>query len=68
MTDRTLLTVRQMAEKHPAFPEGGIRWQIFNERHNGLADAGAVLRCGRKVLIDEERYFNWLDRQNRRAA
>ncbi len=68
MAERTLLTVRQFAEKHPAFPEGGIRWQLFNERTNGLAAAGAVIRCGRKVLIDEARYFDWLDSLNRRAA
>ena len=68
MTERTLLTVKQLAEKHPAFPQGGIRWQLFNEKQNGLAESGAVIRVGRKVLIDEDRYFAWLDRQNRRAA
>ena len=67
-TERTLLTVRQLAVKHPALPEGGTRWQIFNEETNGLAESGAIIRCGRKVLIDEDRYFAWLDRQNRRAA
>lgn len=65
---RTLLTVKQFTAKHPAFPEGGIRWQIFHESTNGLAASGAVIRCGRKVLIDEGRYFDWLDSLNRRAA
>ncbi len=65
---RTLLTVKQLAEKHPAFPVGGIRWQIFHEQTNGLAESGAILRCGRKVLIDEDRYFAWLDSLNLRAA
>lgn len=68
MATRTLLTVKQFAEKHPAFPEGGIRWQIFNEATNGLAESEAIIRNGRKVLIDEDRYFAWLDCQNRRAA
>ena len=68
MTERTLLTVKQLAEKPPAFPQGGIRWQLFNEKQNGLAESGAIIRVGRKVLIDEDRYFGWLDRQNRRAA
>lgn len=67
-TERTLLTVKQLAEKHPAFPEGGIRWQLFNAAQNGLAKSGAVIRVGRKVLIDESRYFDWLDSLNRRAA
>ncbi len=68
MATRTLLTVRQLAEKHPAFPEGGIRWQLFNEKQNGLAESRAVIRVGRKVLIDEDRYFAWLDSMNRRVA
>lgn len=56
----TLLTVKQFAAKHPAFPEGGLRHRIFHERENGLADSGAVVRnCGR-VLIDEERFFAWV--------
>ena len=68
MAERHLLTVRQFAEKHPAFPQGGLRWEIFNEETNGLAESGAIIRRGRKVLIDEDRYFAHLDRQNRRAA
>jgi len=68
MADRNLLTVNQFSVKNPAFPPGGLRWQIFNERTNGLAASGAVLRVGRRVLIDEDRYFSWLDGQNRRTA
>lgn len=68
MADRHLLTVKQFAAKHPAFPEGGLRWQIFHEDTNGLAESGAVVRSGRKVLIDEDRYFENLDSQNRRAT
>ncbi len=61
---RTLLTVRQFAEKHPAFTQGGLRWQIFHEKSNGLAESGAILRVGGKVLIDESRFFKWIDSQN----
>ena len=62
--NRTLSTVNQFVEKNPAFTHGGVRWQIFNEDSNGLAESGAVLRNGRRVLIDEDRYFRWLDEQN----
>lgn len=55
-----LRTVRQLAERHPALTEGGIRWDIFNENDNGLAKTGAIIRHGRKVLIDEAAYFTWL--------
>ncbi len=54
----TLSTVKQFCEKYPAFPEGGVRHKIFNEHENGLAEAGAIVRDGRKVLIHEERYFD----------
>jgi hypothetical protein len=63
-TGRVLSTVRQFSERHPAFPPGGLRWLIFNERHNGLSRFGAIVRVGRKVLIDELRFFSWLDAGN----
>ncbi len=28
---------------------------------NGLLEAGAIIRVGRKVLIDEARFFAWVD-------
>ncbi len=64
MATRTLSTVRQLVERHPAFNEGGVRWAIFNEQTNGLAESGAILRVGRKVLIDEDRWFAWIDARN----
>jgi len=59
---RSLLTVRQFSQKYPAFPEGGLRYQIFHAGQNGLAKA--LRRIGRKVLIDESAYFRWVDAQN----
>ncbi len=66
-----LLTVRQLAEKHPAFPQGSLRNLIFlAERRktskgqiagNGLDVA--LVRIGRKILIDEAKFFNWIDEQ-----
>ena len=66
-----LLTVRQFSEKHQAFPQGSIRSLIFHAspRHssegrihgNGL-DA-ALIRIGRKVLINEARFFEWVEKQ-----
>ena len=68
---RALLTVRQFAEKHPAFQQGSLRNLIFlaESRNtskgkiegNGLA--AALVRVGRKVLIDEAKFFNWIDSQ-----
>ncbi|WGS85835.1 hypothetical protein [Methylomonas sp. UP202] len=57
-------TVNQFAAKHPAFTKGGLRALIFNENTNGIAKAGAVVRLGRKVLIDETKFFAWVASQN----
>ena len=56
-----LLTVSQFCERHPFISQGGLRFQIFNAQQNGLSTHGAIIRLGRKVLIDESRYFDWVD-------
>jgi len=55
------LTVNQLCENHKAFKTGGIRALIFNEDKNGLAKSGAIVRMGRKVLINQQRFFEWLE-------
>lgn len=52
-----LLTVRQMAERQPGI---ALRWAIFNENYNGLAASGAVVRVGRRVLIDPVLFDAWM--------
>ena len=61
-----LLTVKQMAEKHKAFSEASLRYHIFHEEANGLSKA--LTRLGRKILINEELFFNWLDDQSGGAS
>jgi len=61
------LTVQQFTAKHTAFTLGGLRSLIFNEHQNGLAKSGAVVRIGRKVLIDETKFFAWVESQNKAA-
>lgn len=56
----TLLTVRQLSEQQPGLTVGGIRWDLFHRATNGLEASGAVVRRGRKILIDQERYLEWL--------
>ena len=67
-------TVAQFRVAHPAFTEAALRNLIFKAecRHsstgeipgNGLIEAGAIVRIGRKVLIDEDRFFDWVRQQN----
>ena len=63
-TEWTYLTVQQFTAKQPAFTTGGLRSLIFNENSNGLAKSGAIVRIGRKVLIDEIKFFAWIEAQN----
>ncbi|MDI1292662.1 MAG: hypothetical protein PSV18_07940 [Methylobacter sp.] len=62
------LTVSQFTEKHHAFTVGGLRAWIFNGARNGLNQSGAIVRIGRKVLIDETKFFAWIEAQNKVAA
>lgn len=72
---RTLSTVRQFSEKFPAFSQGSLRNLIHlsTERYsskgkipgNGLDMA--LVRIGRKLLIDDAKFFEWIDAQNRGA-
>lgn len=64
---RDLKTVRQFAECNPAFSEASLRWQIAKAKENGLAESGAILRNGRRVLIDADKFFTWLDSRQTRA-
>lgn len=59
------LTVNQFTAKHTAFTNGGMRSLIFNEHQNGLAVSGAVIRIGRKVLVDESKFFAWVQAQHK---
>ena len=54
-----LLTVKQFAERHPAFSEASLRYHIFHEETNGLNMV--LVRVGRKILIKEDAFFDWIE-------
>jgi len=69
---RRVATVAQTAAAYPAFTQAALRDLIFkaSDRHNsrgdripgnGLSEAGAIIRLGRKVLIDLDAFESWLD-------
>ena len=61
---RSLFTLRNFASKHPgAFTEPSLRWLAFNRDHNGFADA--FIKVGRRIFVDENRFFDAIDGQNR---
>jgi hypothetical protein len=59
-SDSILATVRQLAEQQPALSVGSIRWCIFNAATNGLDKSGALVRVGRRVLLDPALFMAWL--------
>ena len=58
---QNFLTVRQLAEKYPAFSESSLRYHLFHAQTNNLERA--VRRVGRKILISEPLFIEWIDRQ-----
>jgi hypothetical protein len=62
---RPLATVPQFSQKHPAFTIGSLRWLLFHRETNGLNKA--VVKIGRRVLIDEDRFFDWVNEQSGRG-
>ncbi len=64
-------TVEQFSNDNPCFTPSALRNLIFkaDERQssngviagNGLLESGAIVRIGRKVLINEDRFYQWID-------
>ena len=50
-------SVRSFASRHPGMNEGGIRWIIFQYKDK-LLEADAIFYCGKRVLIDEDRFIS----------
>ncbi len=53
-------TVKLFSQRHPSFSEQSVRYHIHNREKNGLDKFNALIRIGKKVLIDEERWFEWV--------
>ena len=47
---------------HPWPPLGGLRHLVFHANRNGFNKV--VKRAGRRVLIDEAAFFEWLEESN----
>ena len=74
-----LYVVAAFAERHQSFTtQPALRNLILNAADrlnsrgekipgNGLAEAGVIVRLGRRVYIDEGRFFAWLSAQQKRT-
>ena len=59
--EKSLFTIPQFVDKHTFLTQGALRYQIFCREKNKLADSGAIVRIGKRVFIDEQKYFFWVD-------
>ena len=64
---RNLKTVTAVAADGP-FSEGQLRWFVFREHDNGLAKLGAVVRVGRRVYLDIDKFEAWITKQNQKRT
>jgi hypothetical protein len=72
---RTFLSVKQVTERHPGISQRTLRHWIFNAKDRRSWNGGrevlisgngfgrAIIRKGRKILIDESALLDWLDGQ-----
>ena len=56
-----LIPVTKWEDYHPWPPIGGLRHLIFFEKTNGFKHC--VVRLGRRVLINEDKFFEWVEQQ-----
>lgn len=57
------IPVPKWNDHHEWPPPGGLRHLIFFSKSNGFDKC--IVRVGRRVLIDELAYFEWLEAQKR---
>lgn len=79
--ERQLFRVQELVQlsEFDYLTEGSLRHLIFNSETrfaasgekiagNGLADAGAIIRIGRRVLIDAQRFRAWVEQHRTQGA
>lgn len=58
-------TVAKFADAFPEFAtENSLRFLIFQSRNNGMDDFNVVERINRRVLINCDNFFAWLEAIN----
>lgn len=73
---KNLLSTRQFSEKHPAFSQPALRHLIFQSKSRtsslgpipGNGFDVALVHIGSRVLIDEDKFFEWVEWQQSQGA
>ena len=55
-----LYTVKSWSEKFNWPTESGLRYLVFNQHQNGFDSV--IRRVGRRVLIHEQAFFEWVEK------
>lgn len=58
---RRLIPLTEWPKYHSWPPIGGLRHLVFCAKENGFDKV--IRRAGRRILIDEQAFFQWLDEQ-----
>jgi len=53
------MTVKQAVQQYPFFTYSGLQWYLFHRETNGLSKA--VIKMGKKVLIDSVAFEEWIE-------
>ena len=64
-TQTELYSVNDYIKRRPAFTRGGLRHLLFH-RGEELETAGAIVRFGSRILIDDAAFIVWLRAGNAR--
>lgn len=65
-TTTKLIPLVEWSKYHQWPPLGGLRHLVFHAEQNGFNRV--IKRVGRRVLIDEKAFFEWVDQQNESTA
>lgn len=63
---RKLIPLTQWNEYHPWPSQSGLRYLVFNASTNNFDSV--IRRSGRRILLDEQAFFSWMDEQNMGGA
>lgn len=66
MAQSRLIPVTKWPDYHTWPSVSSLRHLIFNERNNGFNTV--VRRVGKRVLLDEQAFFEWVEQQNSSPA
>ncbi len=61
---KRLIPVTKWSEYHPWPPLGGLRHLIYTARTSGFDRC--IVKVGRRVLIDENAFFEWTRKKGRK--